>query len=154
MHLTQFTLLHDRFPPPPPRDVNGVVAADGLTLRWAPGGDPSGSIAQIQLFVDGAWYQTFDATQYETKMGPIAAGDPRTFVFTETDSAGNISAPTTGLRALPRARRPHGRRRDAGSGNLRLRRRHGHAHRSPARPRARCSPRPTSRCCRSARPST
>ena len=100
-HLTQFTLLKDLFPPSPPRDVNGVVAGDGLTLRWAPGADPSGSISQIQLFVDGAWYQTFDATQYETKMGPIAAGDPRTFQFTETDTAGNISAATTGLRALP-----------------------------------------------------
>ena len=100
-HLTQFTLLKDLFPPSPPRDVNGVVAGDGLTLRWAPGADPSGSISQIQLFVDGAWYQTFDATQYETKMGPIAAGDPRTFQFTETDTAGNLSAATTGLRALP-----------------------------------------------------
>ena len=29
------------------------------------------------------------------------AGDPRTFVLTETDPAGNYSAPTVGLRALP-----------------------------------------------------
>jgi hypothetical protein len=100
-HLSQFTLLHDRFPPPPPRDVNGVVAADGLTLRWAPGIDPTGPIAQVQLSVDGAWAANFDTTQYETKLGPIAAGDPRTFVFTETDNAGNYSAPTVALRALP-----------------------------------------------------
>ena len=53
-HLSEFTLLHDRFPPPPPRDVVGVVAADGLTLRWAPGNDASGPIAQVQLYVDGA----------------------------------------------------------------------------------------------------
>jgi hypothetical protein len=100
-HLSEFTLLHDRFPPPSPRDVNGVVAADGLTLRWAPGNDPIGPIAQVQLYVDGAWIADFDATQYETKMGSIAAGDPRTFMFTETDLAGNVSAPTVGLRALP-----------------------------------------------------
>ena len=100
-HLSQFTLLHDRFPPPLPRDVNGVVAADGLTLRWAPGIDPTVPIAQVQLYVDGGWFANFDATQYETKMGPIAAGDPRTFKFTETDLAGNISAATVGLRALP-----------------------------------------------------
>jgi len=100
-HLTQFTLLHDRFPPPPPRDVNGVVAADGLTLRWAPGIDPTGPIYQVQLYVDGTWLQTFDVTQFETKLGPIAAGDPRTFVFTDDDYAGNVSAPTIGLRALP-----------------------------------------------------
>ena len=98
-HLTQFTLVHDLFPPPPPpRDVNAVVAGDGLTLRWAPG---ARTIAQIQLYVDGKWLQTFDATQYETKLGPIAAGDPRTFQFTETDTAGKISAATIGLRALP-----------------------------------------------------
>ncbi|HEY5059098.1 MAG TPA: Ig-like domain-containing protein [Gaiellaceae bacterium] len=100
-HLTEFTLLHDRFPPPPPRDVNGVVAADGLTLRWAPGTDPSGTIAQVQLYIDNRWIQNFNATQYETKLGSIAAGDPRTFMFTETDLAGNTSAPTVGLRALP-----------------------------------------------------
>ena len=100
-HLSEFTLLNDRFPPPPPRDVNGVVAADGLTLRWAPGIDPTGPIAQVQLSVDGAWAANFDTTQYETKLGPIAAGDPRTFVFSETDLAGNYSAPSVSLRALP-----------------------------------------------------
>jgi len=100
-HLSEFTLLHDRFPPPPPRDVNGVVASDGLTLRWAPGFDPVGPIHQVQLYVDGTWVQNFDTTQFETKIGRIAAGDPRTFVFTEDDFAGNVSAPTIGLRALP-----------------------------------------------------
>jgi len=100
-HLSEFTLLHDRFPPPPPRDVNGVVASDGLTLRWAPGFDPVGPIHQVQLYVDGTWIQNFDTTQFETKMGQITAGDPRTFVFTEDDFAGNVSAPTIGLRALP-----------------------------------------------------
>ena len=126
-HLTEFTLLHDRFPPPPPRDVNGVVAGDGLTLRWAPGIDTTGPIAQIQLYVDGLWFQTFDATQYETKMGAIAAGDPRTFQFTETDLAGNVSAATTPLRALP----PLAGRTVAGAtqalASRGLRGRHGHA---------------------------
>ena len=100
-HLSLFTLLHDRFPPPPPRDVQGGVAADGLTLRWAPGIDPTGPINQVQLYVDGTWIANFNVTQYETKMGPIAAGDSRTFTFTETDLAGNISVSTVGLRALP-----------------------------------------------------
>jgi len=100
-HLSEFTLLHDRFPPPPPRDVNGVVAADGLTLRWAPGVTLASPISQVQLYADDRWIATFDATQYETKLGPIAAGDPRTFRLTETDVAGTISAATVGLRALP-----------------------------------------------------
>ena len=43
----------------------------------------------------------FDPTQFETKLGAIAAGDPRTFTFTDTDAAGNLSATTSGLRALP-----------------------------------------------------
>ena len=100
-HLSLFTLLRDRFPPPPPRDVEGDVAEDGLTLRWAPGIDPTGPINQVQLYVDGTWMRNFDVTQYETKMGPIAAGDSRTFTFTETDLAGNLSVSTVGLRALP-----------------------------------------------------
>ncbi len=100
-HLSEFTLLHDRFPPPPPRDVNGVVADDGLTLRWTPGSDPTGPVAQVQLYVDGRRLSNFDTTQLETKLGPILAGDPRIFTFTDTDPAGNISVVTTGLRALP-----------------------------------------------------
>jgi hypothetical protein len=100
-HLSEFTLLNDRFPPPPPRDVVGVVAADGLTLRWVPGLDPTGAIAQVQLYVDGTRTTIFDATQFETKLGPILAGDPRTFTFTETDRVGNVSDLTRALRALP-----------------------------------------------------
>ena len=92
-HLSEFTLLHDRFPPPPPAGFVGVVAADGLTLRWVPGDDETGAVAQVQLYVDGAHTTSFDTTQFETKLGPIAAGDPRTFTMTETDRAGT-SAPT------------------------------------------------------------
>jgi chitinase len=101
LHLSDFTLLNDRFPPPPPRDTVGVVGADGLTLRWVPGTDLTGPIAQVQLYVDGTRVTTFDATQFETKLGPILAGDPRTFALTETDAAGNVSDLTTALRALP-----------------------------------------------------
>ena len=100
-HLSDFTLVNDRFPPSPPLDEVGVVAADGLTLRWVPGTDPNGTIAQVQLYVDGTRTASFNPTQFETKLGPILGGDPRTFTFTETDSAGNTSDPTTGLRALP-----------------------------------------------------
>ena len=100
-HLSEFTLLADRFPPSPPRDVVGVVAADGLTLRWVPGYDASGPIAHVQLYVDGVLTTSFDPTQFETKLGAILAGDSRTFSFTDTDAAGNLSAMTTGLRALP-----------------------------------------------------
>src|SRR4029077_628605 len=75
--------------------------ADGLTLRWVPGYDASGPIAHVQLYVDGVLTTSFDPTQFETKLGAILAGDSRTFSFTDTDAAGNLSAMTTGLRALP-----------------------------------------------------
>ncbi len=101
MHLSEFTVLNDRYAPTPPRDVVGVVASDGLTFRWVPGSDPAGAIAQVQLYVDGTNTASFNKTQFETKLGPILAGDPRTFSFTETDTAGNMSAMTTALRALP-----------------------------------------------------
>jgi Bacterial Ig domain len=100
-HLSQFTLLHDLFPPTPPTGFVGIVAADGLTLRWVPGIDQTGPAAQVQLYVDGVATANFDATQFETKLGPIAAGDPRTFTLTDTDHAGNTSVHTVGLRALP-----------------------------------------------------
>ena len=66
-----------------------------------PGENETGAIAQVQLYVDGAHITSFDTTQFETKLGPIAAGDPRTFTMTETDPARNVSAHTYGLRALP-----------------------------------------------------
>ena len=125
-HLTQFTLLHDRFPPPPPRDVNGVVAGDGLTLRWAPGIDTTGPISQIQLYVDGLWFQTFDSTQYETKMGAIVAGDPRTFHVHRDRSRREPQCRDDPAARAAVGRRAQPRRRDAGAGRGRLRARHGH----------------------------
>ena len=99
-HLSEFSVVHDRFPPPPPVEFVGVVAADGLTLRWVPGrgGSP---IAQVQLRIDGVQTANFNATQYETKLGPLVAGDPRTFTMTDTDRLGNMSVPSYALRALP-----------------------------------------------------
>ena len=40
-HLTFFGLLLDDVPPSPPRHIAGVVAADGLTIRWIAGFDAS-----------------------------------------------------------------------------------------------------------------
>jgi hypothetical protein len=92
-HLSEFTVLHDGF--------SATVAADGLTLRWLPGADTTGA-AHVQLYVGDENVATFDATQFETKIGPIAAGDPRVFTLTDTDRAGNASSRTVGLRALPK----------------------------------------------------
>ena len=126
-HLTEFTLLHDRFPPPPPRDVNGVVAADGLTLRWAPGIDTTGPIDQVQLYVDGAWLSNFDTTQYETKMGTDRRGRPAQLHVHRDRSRRERQRLDDGAACAAAARGPNSRRGDAGAGGGRLRRRDGHA---------------------------
>ena len=93
-HLSEFTLFHDRFPPPPPAGFVGVVAADGLTLPLGAGRrrDRGGRTRTAALRRWRARRRAFDPTQFETKLGAILAGDPRTFSFTDTDAAGNLSA--------------------------------------------------------------
>ncbi len=100
-HLSLFTLFRDLEPPSPPKDFAGVVADDGLTLRWAPGEDNSGQIVNFVLAVDGETYGHFGATEYETKLGPFDPSDTREFTLKEVDPAGNESAPTDPLLALP-----------------------------------------------------
>ncbi len=100
-HLTYFALLRDLEPPTPPRHIAGVVADDGLTLRWIPGSDNSGQLGQVLLSVNGQSYQGFDVTQFETKLGAFAADDTREFTFVQLDAAGNRSRPSESLRAVP-----------------------------------------------------
>ena len=100
-HLTFFGLMLDREAPSEPRDLAGVVDADGLTLRWVPGTDASGQLGQIVLFVNGEPYRNFDSTQLEAKLGAFAAGDTRTFTLVQLDAAGNVSRQTLALRMVP-----------------------------------------------------
>ena len=100
-HLTFFGLKVDDGPPTPPRHIAGVVASDGLTLRWIPGTDASGQLGNVHLYVNGELYRTFGHRQYETKMGPFTPGDSRVFTLVQLDAAGNRSAHSDGLRAVP-----------------------------------------------------
>jgi hypothetical protein len=100
-HLSKFALLRDIEAPEPPHSLHGVVAYDGLTLRWVPGRDNSGLIRVVTLLVNGVPYQDFDPTQFEVKMGPFDAADTRVFSFTQRDVAGNQSAESVQLRAVP-----------------------------------------------------
>jgi hypothetical protein len=100
-HLTLFTLMRDIEAPPPPADFAGVVADDGLTLRWAPGRDNSGFLRQFTLFVDGQAYANYELSQHEAKMGAFGADDTREFSIVETDLAGNVSPPAGPLLAVP-----------------------------------------------------
>ena len=100
-HLTFFGLKVDDGPPTPPRHIAGVVAADGLTLRWIPGTDASGELGNVLLYVNGEHYRTFGPRQFETKMGPFTPGDSRVFTLVQLDAAGNRSAHGEELRAVP-----------------------------------------------------
>ncbi len=100
-HLSYFAFFGDTQPPTPPRHVAGVIADDGLTLRWIPGTDDSGALGNVVLLVNGEPYATFGPTQFEVKMGAFAAGDTRVFSFLQYDAAGNVSVPSESLRAVP-----------------------------------------------------
>ena len=100
-HLTFFGLKLDDGPPTPPRHIAGVVAADGLTLRWIPGTDASGQLGNVILYVNGEPYRAFGHRQFETKMGPFTPGDTRVFSLVQLDAAGNRSAHGEQLRAVP-----------------------------------------------------
>jgi hypothetical protein len=100
-HLTFFGLKVDDGPPTPPRHIAGVVAADGLTLRWIPGTDASGELGNVILYVNGESYRTFGHRQFETKMGPFTPGDSRVFTLVQLDAAGNRSPHGEELRAVP-----------------------------------------------------
>ena len=90
-HLTFFGLKVDDGPPTPPRHIAGVVASDGLTLRWIPGTDASGQLGNVLLYVNGEHYRTFGPRQYETKMGPFTPGDSRIFTLVQLDAAGTAA---------------------------------------------------------------
>ena len=100
-HLTWFALPLDNQAPTAPRDLAGVVAADGLTLRWLPGTDSSGQLGNLLLYVNGEAYREFGPTEFEAKLGAFDAGDSRSFTLVQQDAAGNSSPPSAALRAVP-----------------------------------------------------
>ena len=89
-HLTYFGLLRDVGAPSAPRDLAGVVADDGLTLRWVPAIDASGQLGNVTLYVNGESYREFGPTEFEAKLGAFAAGDTRSFTLAQRDAAGNM----------------------------------------------------------------
>ena len=65
--------LRDGEAPTEPRDLAGVLADDGLTLRWIPGTDSSGQLGNVLLYVNGEPYRDFGPTEFEAKLGPFTA---------------------------------------------------------------------------------
>jgi hypothetical protein len=101
-HLTMFGLLaaSTTLTIAPPVDVAGVVADDGLTVRWVPG-MPDEQISNFSLYIDGQGVQSFGRQEYEAKLGQIAATDPRSFAMTETNLGHQESVSSTVLRVVP-----------------------------------------------------
>jgi hypothetical protein len=92
-------VLHlDSVAPGKPVHFNGVVAADGLTLRWEA---PNDTIANYVIFVNGTPWKNFGSTEFEIKMGAFDASDTRTFSVVAVDLAGNVGAMSPVLVGVP-----------------------------------------------------
>ena len=95
------------------RHQAGVVADDGLTLRWIPGSDNSGELGHVHLYVNGESYGDLrpDAVRDEARR----RSRPRTRASSpssRTTPPGNQSAATIPLRGIPADRRRRRRARD------------------------------------------
>lgn len=92
------TIHLDRVAPGAPQSFNGVVAADGLTLRWTA---PDDNVANYVVFVDGAPWKNLGSTEFEVKMGAFDSGDTRSFSVVAVDLAGNVGTMSGVLVGVP-----------------------------------------------------
>ena len=90
-HLSVFGLLHDLEAPNPPQNVRGFVGPTGLTLRWTPGSDNSGTYDFVTVFSDSTDAGHYGVDYTAASIGGWSVGDPRIFRLKETDLAGNES---------------------------------------------------------------
>ena len=92
------TLHLDTVAPGKPPTFSGVVAADGLTLRWSA---PNDNIANYVVFVNGAPWKNLGSTEFEVKMGTFDPGDTRSFSVVAVDLSGNVGAMSPVLVGVP-----------------------------------------------------
>ncbi|MDQ2969246.1 MAG: Ig-like domain-containing protein, partial [Actinomycetota bacterium] len=100
-HTSVFGLLHDLQAPNPPQNVRGFLGPTGLTLRWTPGSDNSGTYDFVTVFSDSTDAGHFGVDYTAANIGGWSVGDPRIFRLKETDLAGNESSLTQPLRPVP-----------------------------------------------------
>jgi hypothetical protein len=94
-----WSFTRDTVSPAAPGGFVGVVAADGLTLRWT--SPPGGDIGNYVVYVDGKQWRVLGEVTYEVKLGPFDAGDTRSFTVSAIDRAGNEGPQTTPLVGVP-----------------------------------------------------
>jgi hypothetical protein len=90
----------DTTPPGAPTAFAGIVAQDGLTVRWEPPSDAD-EIASYVVYVDGKASQTLGAQTREAKLGSFDADDARRFAVGAIDTAGNTGSRTSALVGVP-----------------------------------------------------
>jgi len=100
-HLSLFALLRDLAAPNPPQNVRGFLGPGGLTLRWEPGADNSGTYDFVSVFSGSTDAGHFGIDYTAASIGSWAVGDPRVFRLRETDLAGNESELTRPLVPVP-----------------------------------------------------
>jgi hypothetical protein len=100
-HLTVFALLRDLQAPAPPQNVRGFLGPGGLTLRWLPGADNSGTYDYVTVFSGSTDVGHYGVDYTAAGIGSWSPGDPRIFRLQETDLAGNQSPLTPPLRPVP-----------------------------------------------------
>jgi hypothetical protein len=100
-HLSLFALLKDLEAPQAPQSVRGYVGPDGLTIRWLPGSDNSGTYDYVTLFAGSSDSGHFGPDFTAATVAGWKPGDSRILRLQETDLAGNVSELTAPLVELP-----------------------------------------------------
>jgi hypothetical protein len=100
-HLSLFALLKDLEAPQAPQNVRGYLGPDGLTIRWLPGNDNSGTYDYVTLFAGSSDTGHFGPDYTAATVAGWTPGDPRIFRLQENDLAGNQSGLTPPLAQVP-----------------------------------------------------
>ena len=87
--------------PNTPPGFSGSLSKGKLTLRWGAASDGSGVAPTYALLVANARAAVYPATQRQTVVNGVKAGDLRGFQIQAEDGAGNASAPSYALKVLP-----------------------------------------------------
>ncbi|HEY3017207.1 MAG TPA: Ig-like domain-containing protein, partial [Gaiellaceae bacterium] len=100
-HLSLFALLRDLEPPRAPQDIRGFAGPGGLTIRWLPGADNSGTYDYVTVFADSTDAGHYGVDYTAATVAGWKPGDPRVFRLKETDLAGNVSELSRPLLPVP-----------------------------------------------------
>jgi hypothetical protein len=100
-HLSLFALLKDLEAPQPPQNVRGYVGPNGMTIRWLPGTDNSGTYDYVTVFADSTDTGHYGPDSTAATLAGWQPADTRIVRLQETDLAGNQSALTQPLQDVP-----------------------------------------------------